>query len=355
MIDFIKNEDKAEYKKEINKYSISNDIKNRIDKNKATYKDIKKIREIDNLVKNDNLINFIKKKFTDKLKQYDINNVKNKDINILNCLLKCTLFEKKIKDSELYKNIHDGDEIKNKILDLYEKQMNVYKAKMEENKVYISYTDDNKNNYIFAKINEKDFITRPYKVKCESIFEVKGEKYTNTNKSDCIQFGENDFNKIFKKGEEYKDIILLTNNKNYSYLCYCRPDNFSFHIVHVEDKSFNRFFANYSANKITILYNSPNVTNMSGMFSGCKNLTELDLSKFNTSKVEYIGNMFSDCTSLKNITFVNNFIISNVKNTNGMFSGCTNLTESDKKSIENMFSKYNIKYDKDSLFKTKIN
>ena len=44
-----------------------------------------------------------------------------------------------------------------------------------------------------------------------------------------------------------------------------------------------------------------NVTNMGGMFNGCKSLTSLDVSGFNTSNVTNMGDMFDGCKSLTNL------------------------------------------------------
>ena len=40
---------------------------------------------------------------------------------------------------------------------------------------------------------------------------------------------------------------------------------------------------------------------MSGMFSGCKSLTNINLSNFNTQNVENMSNTFLTCESLTNI------------------------------------------------------
>ena len=39
---------------------------------------------------------------------------------------------------------------------------------------------------------------------------------------------------------------------------------------------------------------------MSGMFSGCSSLKELNLSNFNTNNVTKMDGMFYNCSSLKN-------------------------------------------------------
>ena len=70
-------------------------------------------------------------------------------------------------------------------------------------------------------------------------------------------------------------------------------------------------------------FDTSNVTDMSEMFSACINLTSLDLSNFNTSKVETIAGMFSNC-ALTSLT-ISNFDTSNVTNMNGLFESCSSL------------------------------
>ena len=49
-------------------------------------------------------------------------------------------------------------------------------------------------------------------------------------------------------------------------------------------------------------FNTKNVTNMSYMFYGCSNLTNIDLSSFNTENVTNISGMFYECSKLKKIS-----------------------------------------------------
>ena len=296
-----------------------------------TYNEIKEIKktvnEKDNFVKKENLIKFIEEQLKAKLDQYKIEKDEKRDINILNVLLIYTLFEKNINESELFNKITDGKEIKNKILEVCKINIDNYKELMDVNKVYISYTEC----YIFAKIDDGEFIIESYSPQFENFCdEYSNGKLKNENSSHYIQFLNDKnidtakFDKIFKKDKKYKDIVLLTDRKTNSYLCYCRPDNYSFHIVSVDGDSFFRLFSYYSAEKITILYNSPNITSTSDMFYECTNLKELDLSKFNTSKVTNMSNMFEKCTNLEKLD-LSKFNTSNVTNISNMFFGCTNL------------------------------
>ena len=67
------------------------------------------------------------------------------------------------------------------------------------------------------------------------------------------------------------------------------------------------------------------VTDMRGMFSVCNNLTDLDLSKFNTEKVSDMSGMFSGCIGLNNLN-LSAFDTKKVTNMSRMFKDCTGLT-----------------------------
>ena len=96
-------------------------------------------------------------------------------------------------------------------------------------------------------------------------------------------------------------------------------------------------------------FDTHKVTNMSGMFDYCKKLTKLNLSNFNTSKVTNMSFMFEDCSALTQLD-LSNFDISNVTDMHGMFYNCAKLAiiyVSDKWNVnkvtisDNMFSRCN--------------
>jgi surface protein len=66
-----------------------------------------------------------------------------------------------------------------------------------------------------------------------------------------------------------------------------------------------------------------NITKINYMFFGCKNLTNIDLSNFNTNNVTNMRQMFFECSSLEEIN-LSNFIINNATNITSMFYGCSN-------------------------------
>ncbi len=82
-----------------------------------------------------------------------------------------------------------------------------------------------------------------------------------------------------------------------------------------------RFFSDYEEKTPDFAISlSPEVTDLSRMFSGCKSL--VSLPKFDTSHVKDMSEMFKDCTSLQ---FVPNFDTSKVESMRFMFSGCGEL------------------------------
>jgi len=69
-----------------------------------------------------------------------------------------------------------------------------------------------------------------------------------------------------------------------------------------------------------------NVTNMSGMFSGCSSLITLPvISKWNTKNVTNMSDIFSGCSSLKALPDISKWNTKNVTNMTGIFSGCCSL------------------------------
>ena len=79
-------------------------------------------------------------------------------------------------------------------------------------------------------------------------------------------------------------------------------------------------------------FNTKNVENMSGMFSLLRKIEHLDLSHFRTDKVTNMGSMFYQMTEIKTIN-LSNFNTANVTDMSSMFSMDDNLTELDLRSF----------------------
>ena len=75
------------------------------------------------------------------------------------------------------------------------------------------------------------------------------------------------------------------------------------------------------------------VINMKEMFSDCSSLKELDVSKFNTSQVVNMSDMFHGCTVLTKLD-LSNFDTSKVTDMEWMFDGCMNLKEIDLSNFD---------------------
>ena len=73
------------------------------------------------------------------------------------------------------------------------------------------------------------------------------------------------------------------------------------------------------------LFNTQNVDTMAWAFEGLSNITELDLTMFNTSSVTDFEGMFSGCSKLKTIYASVNFVTDATDNSSGMFSSCSVL------------------------------
>ena len=79
------------------------------------------------------------------------------------------------------------------------------------------------------------------------------------------------------------------------------------------------------------------VTDYRGMFSGCSQIETIDISNFNTLNAEYLGGtlwsrnlgVFSDCLSLTNIIYGSGWDTSNVLNFSRLFRNCSSLTSID--------------------------
>ena len=104
-------------------------------------------------------------------------------------------------------------------------------------------------------------------------------------------------------------------------------------MYHPGSRSMQRMFQNCSSLERLTLdgFDTSYVENMDSMFAGCSALRNLDLSSFNVSRVSDMDQMFANCSSLESID-LSNFQMDEVAegtdvSADGMFSGCRNLTQ----------------------------
>ena len=72
-------------------------------------------------------------------------------------------------------------------------------------------------------------------------------------------------------------------------------------------------------------FNFSTITNFNSMFYGCSNLTSINFSNFYAPKAEFFDYMFSGCSSLGSID-LSNFNMSSPSMTQYMFNNCSSLT-----------------------------
>ena len=89
------------------------------------------------------------------------------------------------------------------------------------------------------------------------------------------------------------------------------------------------FYRCTSLTKIDLTnFNTDKVNYINGLFSGCSSLTYVDLSNFKTNKVDDLGFLFRRCSSLTNVD-LSNFNTNNLTHMYCMFEGCSSLTNVD--------------------------
>ena len=97
--------------------------------------------------------------------------------------------------------------------------------------------------------------------------------------------------------------------------------------------STSRMFLNCSGltNKFDLssFETTSRLTDVNHMFSGCGNVTEIDLSELDTSGITDMSYMFNNCSNLKSIVGTGNWSGDSVKTTKQMFYGCENLAKTE--------------------------
>ena len=158
--------------------------------------------------------------------------------------------------------------------------------------------EDKSEIKLIYNINNKD---KEYEEEDEQIINIFGEEFVENNKNICKMIIDE---KEYEISEKYK----ITNFNN--------------NILEIKRKGID------------------NVTNMHGMFNGCKSLSSLpDISKWNTNNITNMSFIFSGCSSLSSLPDISKWNTNNVTNMNGMFYGClllSSLPDISKWNINNV-------------------
>ena len=245
----------------------------------------------------------------------------------------------------------------NKISNYIENDLNNQKKIFKDNYIF-----DNDKNYIISEtkisndnqkiriINSYDQYCREKKIEMNEIFinekEIK-ENITIKINNKNIPFSY--FYSFNKKGNYTIKYIFKKNLTKTNFMfCEC---------LNLTNIDLSKFNTEYIVNTSCMFYdceslkyinlsniNTSKVSFMSSMFSGCKSLAHIDLSHFQTQNVTDMDFMFFGCKSLVNLN-LSKFNTINVKDMANMFSNCENLIQIDLSNfkirkdteIKNMF------------------
>ena len=234
---------------------------------------------------------------------------------------------------EKYKKIKTNllGKLKNNKIDKYEKKIfHYYKQNnivgtIEENKNEI-----NNKEKISIKLYNKNSIIRFFVF---IIFLIKiSLSFGGIPKLKKLEFASEITLTILGAGDQY-----ILNNKNHTmesieYSFDQMPDQI---LVNGEPQNYKGIMV-YNLKKeeniITMKFN--NILNSCNiMFLNLTNITKIDLTKFDSSKVREMAGMFYGCRSLISVNF-GNFKTSSVKNMHRMFDSCNELTSLDLSSFD---------------------
>ena len=174
----------------------------------------------------------------------------------------------------------------------------------------------NQRKYSQNKRNKNIFVIL---LKCFIIFTLTEHKISSMNTNRALQ-SNSSF--ILLKSSYVGTQNILASDYNGGY-----PDKIYLNENLVEGTPTNAIDLPSTDLIIKLEWNDK-INNCKNMFKGLGNLTEIDLSNFDSSLVTDTSFMFSSCSSLTSIN-LNNFITSSVRNMAGMFRYCSNLLSID--------------------------
>lgn len=112
----------------------------------------------------------------------------------------------------------------------------------------------------------------------------------------------------------------------------------SLKVIYKNSLAINDFmsslFKNYGGKKLDLSeFNTTGIEYMGNLFAGCENLEELSISNFDTSSVMFMDYMFYGCKKLSSLD-LSSFDTHKVFDMRTMFSGCISLNELDLSSFD---------------------
>ena len=176
---------------------------------------------------------------------------------------------------------------------------------------------------------------------CEDVKDVHYNPY-NTVEFYVGEITEPQTVSIYTDKTNHVDVTVSEGSKWYSYVL---PKDKG--LLKISGNTVNKVFvkADINTNRETTIIprstveasfkgsDTSKVTDMSGMFYYCYNLTSLDVSSFNTSKVIDMSGMFKYCSGLTSLD-VSSFDTSNVTQMYYMFYDCSGLESLDLSNFD---------------------
>ena len=221
--------------------------------------------------------------------------------------------DKKYDKKEKFTKIHEKNNI---YLNIYKKYSSKYKIKRE-----------NISNQNFLRIEKKKFfiieILLSYFCIINSLINSKNEKICD----DIIFYSYEITLKV--KGIGNKNILSVSSNNiipcpTYVYQNEVNKDITDCHYIDITEEN----------SEIRLEWTNIDFYTTKGMFDNCKDITEIDMTKFDTSLVTDMSEMFSMCSSLESLN-VSNLNTEKVETFESMFSNCTNLISINLESFTN--------------------
>ena len=138
-----------------------------------------------------------------------------------------------------------------------------------------------------------------------------------------IQFSSS--NKITLKVNESGTRMIFSSETNYFDTKYY-PDEVKINGI-TQNIVNHTYFFEKSDNNVELIWNNP-IDKCSNMFRSCRDINEVDLSNFDTSKIVDMGLMFYNCQHITSINLAN-FDTSKVTSMWSLFNLCTRITSLD--------------------------
>ena len=219
------------------------------------------------------------------------------------------------------------------VTDLFDNKnvSNITRLIKEIKKLFNNNNEINNNQIKNNKNDKYNHINRNYIIITIIKFIIISILYTTKcNKYDLLYFQY--LSKITLKVKRIGNSSIFGNEKNYNYN-FKSLNNLKDVVINGEQQYRIDYIYNLNEteNLIELIWDD-NITNCQYMFYRCTNITEIDLSNFNTSQVNDMKSMFRGCSKLISL-YLSDFNTSQVIDMADMFNGFKALISLDLSSF----------------------